>query len=241
MVSARVPLVTAHPLAAFLGIACAFSWSTWFLGSLIQSTRTLAVATIVVGGFGPALAAVAVRWAAGRTVRTWLATRLRWRVAPRWYAAALLVPVLIYGIGAAALVAAGATVRVDRFGWGVLAFLGGLPVATLVTGGNEEIGWRGFLLPRLQRRHGAFRASILVGLAWAGWHLPVYVLPFGLVEGPYVLFVPFIVLVSVVLTWLYNSTEGSVFLAMITHGAVNSATGLFVGLLAVESVDAFIL
>ena len=237
----HVPLIAAHPLVAFLGITFGFSWSTWFLGSLVQSTQIALLGAIIVGGFGPGIAAIVVRWATGRSVRTWLVTLLRWRVAPRWYIAALFVPVLIYGIGAVVLIGAGATVQIDQIGWGVLVFLGGLPVATLFTGGNEELGWRGFLLPYLQQRYTAFQASVLVGLVWAGWHLPVYFLPLGLIEGSHILFVPFIVPVSIVLTWLYNSTEGSVLLAMVMHGSINSATGLFVGVLVVETVDEFVL
>lgn len=236
-----IPFVANHPLVAFLGIAYGFSWTAWFLGYLAQSTQMALFGAIIVGGFGPAIAATVVTWGSGRSVRTWLVTLLRWRVAPRWYVAALFVPVLIYGVAAVVLIGAGATVQFDRFGWGVLVFLSGLPVATLFTGGNEELGWRGFLLPRLQRRYTAFQGSILVGLVWAGWHLPVYFLPLGLIEGSYILFVPFIVPVSIVLTWLYNSTNGSVFLAMLMHGSVNSATGLFVGLLLVETVDEFVL
>lgn len=228
--------VERRPVVAFLGLACGVSWSAWGAGAALGPTGPGAVVAVVAGAFGPAVAAVFVTGASGASVRSWLRARLRWRVSPRWYALAVLVPVLAYAVAAAVLVGAGATVQVERAGRGVLLFLGGLPVATLLTGGNEELGWRGFLLPRLQQQHTALRAGLLVGLAWAGWHLPLYLLPLGLTEGPYLLFVPFVVPASVVLTWLYNSAGGSVLPAMVLHGSLNAATGLFVGLIAVGTV-----
>lgn len=229
--------VERHPVASFLAVTYGFTWTAWYLGYLVRSTRVALFVAIVVGGFGPAVGAIAVTRATGGSVREWLRSVLRWRLPVRWYLAAVGVPAVVYAVAAALLVFAGAGVRLSTAGRGALVFLAGLPVATLLTGGNEEFGWRGFLLARLQRRYDAFSASILVGLAWAGWHLPVYFLPLGLIEGSYALFVPFIVAVSVLLTWLYNETGGSVLLAMLMHGSVNSATGLFVGVLVLDGVS----
>lgn len=232
-----VSLANARPTIAFLGLTIGFSWFIWFVGYVVSPSDGALFVAIAVGSFGPAIAAASLTWASGRSVRSWLVDVLDWRLPARWYLAAIGVPVLIYGVATAVLVAAGATLQFGKLGVGVLLFVSALPVATVLTGGNEELGWRGFLLPRLQRRHDALTASVLVGIAWAFWHLPVYLLPTGLIEGTFELFVPFLVLMSVVFTWLYNSTDGSVLLSMLMHGSMNSAIGVFVGILALDSVS----
>lgn len=231
------PIARRRPIVAFVALAYGLSWGVWILGYLALPADAPYFPLVVLGVFGPAVAAMTVIRASGRRVRTWLADVLEWRVAPRWYLAALLLPVVMYAVAAVALVAAGASVRLERAGWGALLFVAGLPAATLLTGGNEEFGWRGFLLPRLQRRYSALVASLVVGVVWAGWHLPVYLLPLGLTNGPFRLFLPFAVLASVAFTWIYNSTNGSVLVSMLLHGSLNSAVGLVGGVLALDPVN----
>lgn len=226
-----------HPVLTFVVLAYGLSWSIWGGGYLFLPDDAPFVPVVFLGVFGPAVAGALTVRLTGGSVRTWLRTILTWRVAPKWYAAALFVPVLIYGIVAAILLLFGASLQLDRLGYGIAVFLGGVPTATLVSGGNEELGWRGFLLPHLQQRYDALSASLVVGVVWAGWHLPVYLLPIGLTNGPFVLFVPFAVLASVVLTWVYNSTEGSALVAMLLHGSLNSAVGIFAGILTIDAVS----
>jgi membrane protease YdiL (CAAX protease family) len=87
---------------------------------------------------------------------------------------------------------------------------------------REEIGWRGFVLPRLQRRYSAFTSSLIIGLVWALWHVP-----FFLYETPFpwaylALFIPQVLVYSVIFTWVYNMTHGSLFAAILLHGAINA-------------------
>lgn len=99
-------------------------------------------------------------------------------------------------------------------------------LALTIGGAQEEIGWRGFLLPRLQRRHGALVASVLVGGHWALWHGPLFVLGDGAMAptgSSFVAYLGSIVGASIVLTWLFNATRGSVIVAMVYHAANNSA------------------
>ena len=85
---------------------------------------------------------------------------------------------------------------------------------------GEEPGWRGFLLPRLQQRHGALRASLLLGAIWALWHLPLL----GTEFAPQHI-APFLLTVfaaTLVLTRLFNGAHGSVLLPMLMHATVNT-------------------
>lgn len=87
----------------------------------------------------------------------------------------------------------------------------------------EEVGWRGFLLPRLQQRHTALLSTAVVAGAWATWRFPLLVSePTG--QRPPLPFIVWILAQAVLLTWLYNSAGGSVFLAIVFHTAVNSAS-----------------
>ena len=92
---------------------------------------------------------------------------------------------------------------------------------------SEEIGWRGYALPRLAARIGLARASLLLGLIWAGWHLPLFFVP-GLNQygQSFPLFALGGIALSVAIAWLYAHTEGSVGMAMLMHSAVNQTTGI---------------
>ncbi len=91
----------------------------------------------------------------------------------------------------------------------------------------EEIGWRGFALPHLQRRYSALVSSLIIGLAWAFWHWPDFVVPS---ESPPWWRLPAFVLVTMAVpilsTWVYNSTGGSVFAVVLLHGAIYVVPGL---------------
>jgi membrane protease YdiL (CAAX protease family) len=123
-----------------------------------------------------------------------------------------------------ALVHRAATGAWPRFGdlpWYVI------PVAIALSApvqAGEEIGWRGYALPRLAWRFGLARASILLGLIWAFWHLPLFFIreadKYGQSFFAYVLQVTAL---SVAMAWLYARTNGSLLLVMLMHAAVNNS------------------
>jgi membrane protease YdiL (CAAX protease family) len=86
----------------------------------------------------------------------------------------------------------------------------------------EEIGWRGFALPYLQQRYSALTSSLIIGLVWALWHVPFFV---GAIPFPWedlVFFVPLVIVCSIIFTWVYNTTDGSLLAVILLHGAINS-------------------
>ena len=95
----------------------------------------------------------------------------------------------------------------------------------VIVGLFEELGWRGFLLPRLQHRRRALDAALLVGLAWLPWHLPELVSDPS--QRPLLPFCVIIMAQSVILAWLYNSTSGSLPVVMLFHAAFNAFTKFF--------------
>jgi membrane protease YdiL (CAAX protease family) len=112
-------------------------------------------------------------------------------------------------------------------GWSTWLTVPLLMLATGVLGGPlfEEVGWRGFLLDDLQRRHAALWSTAIVGSLWVVWHLPLLVSePTG--QRPPLPFAVGVLAQAVLLTWLYNASSGSVLIAIIFHTSVNTAARL---------------
>lgn len=228
-------VVDAHPVAVFFVFAYAFSWIAWLpvLLGVAEPVRTI---SIVVGSFGPAVAGGVVTWLDGESVRAWARQIVRWRVAPRWYLAALFLPLLVVSLASVGLVILDTDVDPSLISGRLSLVVGSYVFVALVGGGNEEPGWRGFALPRLQNRYAPVPATLLLGVVWAFWHLPllpadpdtVYGLVWLAAEGPtIVLRILNIVGFAFLLTWIYNGT-GSVLLALLLHAGINTANSTLV-------------
>jgi membrane protease YdiL (CAAX protease family) len=149
---------------------------------------------------------------------------LKWRVGASWYVVALLLPIVAalssYGLY---LMLGGRTPQE----WAAPSWLSYVPLFLFVLflgGGNEEPGWRGFALPRLQDRYGALVASVVLGLFWAFWHLPLFFSPASTQHQlgiPFLWYVVYHVALTIRFTWLFNNAGRSVFLAMLMHAQNN--------------------
>lgn len=197
-------------LGWYLLIAFAFTWSLlpWAADSIAVSLIALC---------GPAVAALIVTLSADVAERRAFLLRLTaWRLHIRWYVVALAIPwpVSLLRSGFESAWSGG---RVDLMSFSAL----GVAVFVLVAG--EEIGWRGYALPRLLPRFGAWGSSVILGVIWALWHLPLFFMPsmpqYGL---PIPAFILYTISLSVLLTILMQKTQGSVLIATLFHGAVNT-------------------
>jgi membrane protease YdiL (CAAX protease family) len=104
--------------------------------------------------------------------------------------------------------------------------LGAILVSTWVQAG-EEVGWRGYALPRHATYLGLGGASVLLGVIWALWHLPLCYLPgSGSAGQSFPIYLPHVTVLSVAMSWLYWKTEGSLLLAVLMHAAVNNTIGI---------------
>jgi uncharacterized protein len=211
--------------AAFVALAVTCSWLPWLVllwTAGDPSAGSGAFALWALGGFGPAVAAFAVTAAGeGRDgVLALLRGLVRWRVG-RWYAL-LLAPLPVAVVAVLAAVVAGPA-ALDLAGAAHWLLLPVLLASGVLFGGLEEVGWRGYLLPRLQAGRPALTASVLVGVVWSGWHLPLFAMA-GTAQATASVawFTLQAVGLSIVLTWAYNSTRGSVLLAVLAHGAYNA-------------------
>ena len=227
-----VGAVRAHPVWAYFVITYMVSWSYWLLihGLLDKDSYWWAAP----GVFVPALVAIVVTEALGgrRGVRTFLRSWIRWRVPARWYVFTLVVlPALVV---LSYVFLPDGTKGLERSPVIVgLTYLATFVVIVFVGGGQEEPGWRGFALPRLQQSFGPLTGSVMLGTLWGVWHVPLFVfIPnydnagYGVAEiaTAFLVFVCGVTIgLSLFLTWLFNHTNGSVLLAMLAHASVNTA------------------
>lgn len=197
-----------NPMVAFFLLAAAISWVLWGLAWLLGDSA-IATAVFVLGGFGPAAAAVIVLNATGGSLSQWAKAIVTWRVPVRYWLFALGFPALLFAGANLALAALGEPVEWSLLGDRIGPYAGTFVVTLFFLGGQEEPGWRGFALPRLQARWSPVAATLVLGLVWGLWHLPL--------QGPLapVVTIP----LAFLYTWVYNRT-GSVLLAVLLHASI---------------------
>lgn len=87
---------------------------------------------------------------------------------------------------------------------------------------GEELGWRGFILPRLQNKFNPLLSSLILGIVWTCWHIPLFFIPVSAQYGtPFPIFVVQTILLSIILTWMNNHTKGSLLFSILFHTSVN--------------------
>lgn len=211
----------AGTLLGYLLVTFALSWALW--QAAFAMPAPLRTPLFLLGVFVPALVAIAfTARAEGRAGVAALVGRIgRWDVGARWYlfAAVYLAAVKL----AVALVHRLATGAWPRFGdtpWPLMALA--LLVSTWVQAG-EELGWRGFALPRLAALVGLAPASVLLGVVWAAWHLPHFARPESDLYGQSLtVYALQVTAISVAMAWLFWRTGGSLLPVMLFHAAVNN-------------------
>jgi membrane protease YdiL (CAAX protease family) len=221
-------------------VTYAFSWIVFIpyvLGEwgILQGNFTI---FYILHTFGPAVAAVALTiLIAGKSGLDELRQRIRqWRAPWLWYLFILIgIPALvIFGV----IIQPGALVNFKGLTSGLLL---GYPIYLVATffgvGLGEETGWRGFALPYMQKRYGPLWGTLFLGLLWSCWHLPDF-LTASKGGGPGSAFTTFlwnfaiftlgVVSLAVILTWVFNHTQGSIFIAILAHAGVDApeAAGL---------------
>jgi CAAX protease family protein len=211
--------VRRHPLIVFFVLAYLL---TWWIYPLLKFSPLLGI----FGLFGPALAAIIMAAVTGGKpgVKALLSRVVRWRVGLPWYLIALGLPTVLsiataglsYLLGASDFIQVGALTVLE------------LVLFVLVVG--EELGWRGYALPRLLEKRSAVTASLILGVLWGLWHLPTFLVPgtpqYGL---PLTAFVLLTIEYSILMTWVFLHTLGSVLIATLFHGAINLSQGIFLG------------
>jgi membrane protease YdiL (CAAX protease family) len=215
-------IIRRHPLAAYFVLAFGLAWWPWPFTLLNPAGTAIIPWSPIVAAF--IVAAVAV----GRPgVKGLASSMVRWRVPPKWYAVALIMPPVLVAASVYGAVLFSAPIpsasQLGEWYLSIPTFFTTLIVAGPLT---EEPGWRGFALPRMQERHSALAASLTLGVIWAAWHLPL-LLTDETGQRPVVQYFMLLTAQSVLFTWLFNNTRGSVFLAILLHTMFNTAGAFF--------------
>ncbi len=250
-------LIKRYPLPSFFALAFLITWSLQLAAIALAADRAMTLSNetnftafvdllllrlpserllvylLFALGAGPLIAAIVVTAAdEGRAgLRDLWRRSTKWRLAPRWYAAALGIPLLL------SLVSAGlgwlADGKLDyQFKLPLTQFLPFLLYMIVFTGIAEEPGWRGFALPRLQSRYSAEQSSWILGLLWGVWHYP-FIIYYNLDQGVGPLIGSLVGLTlgivgwTIVNNWLYNCTA-SVWLIILLHGWGNTVQSYLV-------------
>ena len=224
-----------HPLVSYFLMAYGFSWLAWLPVILSQDGLGLIPIHVsdlwgLLGVFGPLLSAILATAAiSGKTgIRHLFHQMFFWRVGWQWYLFIFLgIPALLM-LGALALPQLAAALQVPSPQL-VLALLPALVFQFLLVGLGEESGWRGCALPRLQQRYGPLWGTLILGVLWGGWHLPISLTDTGAAgtSGASLLTIGGIILtvtsLAIIMTWVFNRTQGSVLLSgMLLHAMVNA-------------------
>jgi uncharacterized protein len=217
--------VKRHPIITFFVLTYVLTWAIEsplvFLTDSLTATQGL-VLVILASNVPSAVAIVLTAIVLGRgALRKLLGRLLIWRVNPFWYLVVFLGPVALTG-GVVLLNAlmGGPALSLGMTLVGAATFFAFSVVPGSALG--EEIGWRGYVLPRLQSRMSALSAALLIAPLWGLWHLPLW-LTGDPVKTPtfYVAFFASVFPMSILLTWVYNSTGGSLLMVVLAHATFN--------------------
>jgi membrane protease YdiL (CAAX protease family) len=235
-------LLARHPILGYFAIAFGGTWSLLLTPVLAQNGLgvlpftvpeiPLMVLFVLSTLAGPTLGAIVMTAVtSGRPgLRQFFRRYVQLRAGLRWYVLALLGLPLIMLL--AAMATAGLEpLQVALLKWPALftALLPATLFSMVMPGLAEEPGWRGYALPRLQQKYGPVPGSLLLGALHQAWHLPVFFILVGIMaEGPfdagvfgYRIFSSMVL--AVIWTWVFNNARGSIFMAILLHGANNGA------------------
>jgi membrane protease YdiL (CAAX protease family) len=214
-VNSITSFIKRYPQGVFWGIAYAVSIGGYILSLTYPSELwPFVIWVIAIGG---ALVTGIVNGKAG--LKTYLSRIVRVRAGVQWYVVALLTPFLL------SFTAYGLNILTGAQTSGPLPAVGNAAMLFLVfflTTAFEEPGFRGFSLPRLLQSRSAFNASLIVGVLHAIWHLPLVI---GGESSVIDLLHP--LCGAFLFTWIFNNTNGSVFLAMLLHASQDVAGRFF--------------
>ncbi len=225
------------PVATFLTLTFLWTWSWWVplvinLRGKMTTNIPLTLGIVFIGAFGPTLAAFLIVWAQEGAVgvKALLRRVVTWRVTWWCYFVLLVLPPFLWFL---ALLLARFLFSIDTqlaapwylFPFAVLSSILAGPIA-------EEIGWRGYLVPVLQRKKTAFITGVLTGIVWTIWHFPVFYvqgIALAIAEtGQPLAMLKYLLAtipVGILFVWLFNHTRGSLLVSILFHASLNASGG----------------
>jgi membrane protease YdiL (CAAX protease family) len=215
----------------YLFITYLFSWTAW--GILYTSYKNVISRNIyynhfqlflVIGGSMPSIMSIIfVSFFYGSNgIKEILKKLITWKVNPLFYLFALFYTVLSFYIPLWICNITGSTYKFycPISIYNILLYF----LSTMFLGGpiEEELGWRGYVLPQLQNKFNPVYSSVVLGIFWACWHIPLFFIR-GMNQygASFILFIIEVILSSILFTWVYNRTHGSLIISILFHASFN--------------------
>lgn len=220
------PTTPRHPpLPVYFALTFLVAWVLWYAATAIAGGATGGQLLYLPGTFAPGIVALVLtaRAEGAAGVRALLRPLLKWEVGARWYLFALTYIAAIKLV--VAMLHRVATGEWPRFGDTPVYLMVAAALISTVSFGQsgEEVGWRGYALPRMAARLGLGPASVVLGVIWAAWHLPLFFIPGASIFGQsFPLYLLQVTALSVTVAWLWRRTGQSLLLTMLLHAAVNN-------------------
>ena len=237
-----------NPWKFFL-LTFAYSWLIW-IPSVLNGVGVelpfdvagYSTVVVIIGAFAPLLAALTLIGRAGgrKGIRAFLKQALDFRIKPLYWIIALGLPLVIHVTSHYLALGLGLDVAQTLFpeDISVSPFILAVPyffLMLLIGGGQEEFGWRGYAQEPLQEKNGVIPASLLIGVIWGFWHLPLWFMAGDLHSAySFIAFVFMTTSISVIYAWLYNSSGKKLIVVMIFHAMNNTAAPLLPFLHGIE-------
>jgi len=213
-------MIKKYPLITYFILSFIITWSLAILAIVLELSITENPLLFFIGSCGPIFAAVIITGITiGRSgIRELLSGWLNWRFDFKWYLVALSPLVLGFITVGIYHLLGGQSLEAESNPT-VSFILLTLLFAFLVGPLGEETGWRGFALPRLQTCFSAFTSTLILGIIWTTWHIPLWFVPDSpQTEVPFGAFIVMCVSFSFILTWAYNNSKGSILIAVYSIG-----------------------
>jgi len=229
-----------NPLISFVVINYVISWSFLYpCYQLILNAEegTFPVLALIglIGAYGPTIAAILVeRLTTGKEgLKTLLKRLLIWRINVGWYLFILVIPVVLYGLAVRSSglfgFETGQAYLKEGLGSVFRFILIALPFGPM----GEELGWRGFMMPRLLKKYNVWQSSLILGFVWTFWHMASFTFPGAAIPSVFDVSVwtVFLYLLNIsaetfLMTFVFLKTRGSVFIAILFHAAFNACANI---------------
>ena len=242
-----------NPLIFYVGLNYLISWT--FLYPCYQAilhaeegSFPLLALIGIPGGFGPSIAAIiTVRLTEGKSAMLLLLRKFRsFRVQAGWYLFVLLFPMLVYLIAVISTQVfgfeLGEATYVEGFKMALPYVLLALPFGPIM----EELGWRGYMLPRLLEKYNIYLSSLILGVVWTFWHLASFTFPGAAIPSAFEvnvwtvsLYLCSITAQTFIFSYVYLKTNGSLILAILLHATFNASSNIILSVFpdVSENVD----
>ena len=223
-------IIKDYPVASFFLLTIGLAWILWVPLLIFEGYLQLTTIVIVIGGFSPFISAILIKLISSgkEDLKLWLKTIFMIKVNKTAYLFAFVYPILYSAASYGLYLLFGGTPADFSQTPPLLLYPIGVIFVFFLGGGQEEPGWRGFALKELLNSYSPFLSSVLIGIIWGIWHLPLFFVEGSSQAGiPFEWYLPNTIGMAMIFTMIYMKSSKSVIPSMVLHGGLNTAIAWF--------------